>query len=211
VALFNEILEGRYGLILSKLLSMKGSDTGAPQLSGDLVSTFVLEADAPEWYALGGGRLCFGQGQLAAGGAGNRSVVALSNPASSGIIARLEYITFASTAAFFGAPIRSNPNVTGMGTSSTVGVRDARIQQTPSCAIRTTNGFAVGGTLRTVVFPDFSAAAIYAGRIDVSNMGIVLSPNTAIQVDCGNDNQDFQCSFWWKERAANDGELRLGA
>ena len=206
MALFNEILEGRYGLLLSKLLSMKGADSGAPQLSGDVVPALILESDPPEWAALAGTRLCCGHNQAAAGGAGNRTQIGLLNPANSGIIARLELILAGSTAAVFGFPVRSNPTIGASGAN--VGVRDTRIQQTPACTVNQKNNTAAAGTTRMVFFPEASAAGGYWGKL---RCDWVIHPGQGIIIDPGNDNQDMQAAFVWRERAANNAELSLGA
>ena len=206
MALFNEILQGRYNLILSKLLGMKAG-APAPTLATDLVAGFTLEDDAPEWYALSGGRLCMGQGALAAGGAGNRSQIQLRNAGSSGMIVRLEAILCASTAAVFGFPVRRF-NGTLTGTSAVVGLRDTRVQQTPAASVLTQNNAAAQGTTQGVIFPSFGIAGLYSGTWI---WPIVLGPATGIMVDPGADNQDLQAVFIWRERAAEPSELQLGA
>lgn len=203
--MFNEVLEGRYPIMLAKLLSMKGGSP-TPQLSGDLTAGFALESDRPEWYALMGGRLCTGQAVSAAGGAGNRTQVGIVNPTSSGVIMIIEEIRAASSTAVFGFVVRGGATLTTV--SGTVGVRDRRIAQTPAATIVSKNNAAVTGGLLTIFYPDFSAAAIYAGRLETP---WILGPGNNIAVDPGSDNQDLQCTFIWRERAANPAELALGA
>ena len=56
MARFNEIQVGRFNAVLHKLLDMK-EGAPAPQLSGDVIPTLVLENDRPEWIFLGAERL----------------------------------------------------------------------------------------------------------------------------------------------------------
>lgn len=53
MAMYNEILSGRYNRLLQKMLSMKGA-APAPQLGGDISAGIELESDRPEWGFLSG-------------------------------------------------------------------------------------------------------------------------------------------------------------
>lgn len=53
MALFNEILAGRFNKQLLKLFNMKGQ-APAPQVGGDIIADVTLEQDRPEWGWLKG-------------------------------------------------------------------------------------------------------------------------------------------------------------
>jgi hypothetical protein len=73
MALFNEILAGRYNRLLTRLLSMKGQ-APTPQISGDLSAEIALETDRPEWGYLKQ-EVRFAGRQIIAGGAGIHSTI----------------------------------------------------------------------------------------------------------------------------------------
>lgn len=83
----------RYNDIANKLAGAKGGEilSGAmPELSFGV----CLEMDRPEYEHLGGGRLRMGFMNVAAGGAGNASVIALLNPSNSNSLIILEWADF---------------------------------------------------------------------------------------------------------------------
>lgn len=59
MALFNEILTGRYNALLHKLLVMKDG-APAPTLGTDISPGLTLESDRPEWLWLGGEMMAVG-------------------------------------------------------------------------------------------------------------------------------------------------------
>lgn len=202
MAHYNEILAARFNSILNKLLSMK-EGAPAPSLSSDIVPTIQLEGDRPEYAFLGGVRLCAGFVGVAAGGAGNRSVALLRNPATSGVIVVVEAIVLHSTVASKTFVIRNA--VTGGVTATGSRVRDSRWgTMVPAALVQSTNGAAATGNI-VGFWPGQSNGTATSGRIDVP---FVITPNESLAIEPGVDNEGVSAGFFWRERAVEPSELR---
>lgn len=202
MAHYNEILAARFNSILNKLLSMK-EGAPAPSLSSDIVPTIQLEGDRPEYAFLGGVRLAAGFVGVAAGGAGNRSVAKLVNPAASGVLVVIEKIVVHSTVASKTFVIRTG--TTGGATATGSRVRDARWGfMVPAALVQSVNGAAVNGQILSF-WPGQSNGTATAAFIDTA---FVLPPGTDIAIEPGVDNEGVSAGFFWRERAIEPSELR---
>src|SRR5437016_6340246 len=137
MALYNEILTGRYNRFLQKLFSIKG-EAPSPQLSGEIGPTFSLFNGVENRYLETWQRFVIvaGTGTPAAG---NRAAVRIRMNVGSGVIAVVEKLsvvknTAASTPVLLVdsiATVMPTESVTNQGARSL----DARQQQTNSNAI----------------------------------------------------------------------------
>lgn len=205
MARFNEILVGRHNRFLQKYFGLKGGPP-SPQLSSEVQPTFELESAmnvenrfVHSWRIFGG----FGFG--AAGGAGNRSAVQLFNPATSGVIAIIEKVTYFSSATDTPSLTRS-ALPTGLTTGVGQGSRDLRAAAVSSCLLKTSvNAGAVGGFI--LWEGSVPAANNQVDVIQTHNQELALLPGDNYTLFGGTLNQAVNVSFFWRERAQEEGEI----
>src|SRR5713226_3934628 len=87
MAIYNEILVGRYNRALQKLLGMKGP-ASMNQLAGELITTFNLFYGTENRYLESWDRYAVENEQTA--GAGNTAFLRIRNPTNSGVVAVIE-------------------------------------------------------------------------------------------------------------------------
>lgn len=208
MAKYNEILVGRFNRGLQKLFGLKGP-TPIGQAGGEILP--VLETEnmmSLELRLLQSWRSWANTLAPGAGGAGNRTAVRLRNPTGSNVIAVVEKITFVGSGAAVDFPfITRGPTGTGDLTSSvTAGnVRDVRI-----------------GPLGPTILQSFSTAATVVGinwwqgalavnaqsdAILYSNQELVIGPGDVMTIFANTLNQGMLVSYFWRERALEEGEL----
>lgn len=207
MALFNEILQGRWNAILHKLANMKDS-APAPQLASEIQPTINLENDRLEYAFLGGEKWCAAGAQIAAGGAGFMSEAVLMNPVGSGCLAVLEAVIVGrSTTGIFRIGWTDAAFVTGTGAPL-----DSRNLPT-----------AIGGSSAMSFSSRNNAAAtidvIFGAHRLLANTTLVLpyravihsqpaAPARGIIVDAGAVNEGVDVTMIWRERPVDASELR---
>src|SRR5258708_40293223 len=97
MALFNEILVGRYNRFLQKLLAMKGGPP-APQLATEIGTNIQLFHGVENRYLEGWQRFG-GQFSVPAAGVGNVGGFRFRNPAGNNVITAVEWLLCRSVAA----------------------------------------------------------------------------------------------------------------
>lgn len=211
MALYNEILVGRFNRFLQKIFSLKGK-TGAPQLAGEIIPVLPFFNGVENRFVEGWNR--YGQFlAVAANGAGNRSGIRLRNPAVSNCIVVLEKIQPMVPSA-----VASNWAIS-RGTATT----DLAIAATMPNA-RFDGRQAVGGTsvlilsqqnVGTPLTSLNNAAVIWqvntTGLFSVDailfeEQEIPLAPGDAVQFDSSFDNTQINVNVWWRERFLEDSE-----
>jgi hypothetical protein len=211
VALFNEILAGRFNGILTKSLGMKDS-APAPSLSTDIQAMIALEVDRPEWHFLGGTRP-FGMNQvLAAGGVGNRSEIQCFNPAGSGMLVVVTRVKITAAAAgFTSAGVRISPTQLGTLVNNRSPFLDSRLLVTTSAAMQAAT------QLRTKNNAGITADATATWLMNVAIQGDsqtpddwfqVLAPGSGVIAEPGADNVGITACFLGYERALEPSEIR---
>lgn len=88
MAMFNEILVGRFNRALTRIFSL-GAQSGSPQIAGDVQGALDLLSALPEMAHLREERLMCGR-LLVNAAAGNESGIKIINPAGSGVLCVLE-------------------------------------------------------------------------------------------------------------------------
>jgi hypothetical protein len=200
MAIYNEILVGRFQNALKKHLSMKGPSP-APALSSEIAAVLNFFYGAENRYLEQWSR--FGcNNSLAAGGAGNFGAVRLRNPATSNVVAVVEkctvYGALTDTPRIQLAPQAADYAVGGLSNRM-----DARGAQQPALQLFTsTAGVNLSATIGAASFPANQAYDF----INDENQEIPILPGDAFQVISNVANQAFNCMLFWRERFLEDSE-----
>lgn len=211
MALYNEILVGRYNRGLQKLLGMKGGPPAA-QLAGDIATAFGLEtcADAELRYLFSWFR--YGTIVQNTAQAANPSGIKLRNPTGSNVIAVVEQIYVACNVADSLIGIAHGPSTTSYNTvPSLASTRfDPRGQAQPTCILSQTSG-----AQSPVAFgANFCNVGITANNLNQTQFLIIdehqevpILPGEAVQIAGNVNNTALIGGFIWRERAMEESEL----
>lgn len=215
MAVYNEILAGRFNRAIQKLFSMKGPPP-VPQLASEIIP--VLDVDflmALENRILLGTRSFAYNKFQAAGGAGNLGQVKLRNPVSSGVVATVEKIFFqdssaaVNTFAVKGGPVGGAQTDLGTIDSGNSAIRDARLGAiNGALVVSFASQAAVSATrfLWTTAVPANSAADV----ILYESQEISILPGDSITCFDSQANAAFAVTVFWRERVLEESEL-IGA
>jgi hypothetical protein len=203
VALFNEILTGRFNRAFQKFFGIKGG-APTPQLSTEIQPGIGMFWGAECRYLESWDRFgaFFSQ---PAGGAGNFSQVRLRNPAGSNVVAVFEKILYTNSNAAADScqmTIASQSADLTTGVAMTANRFDNRGRPNPTL-------IASRGTPATITANQFAAnvlANTFYEMILDSIHELTLLPGDAITVGNGIANAIAQVSFWWRERGLEEGE-----
>lgn len=204
MALYNEILVGRFNELLTRMFGLKGQGSPAPQLAGEIAPSFDLGAPPIEARYIGGEQVWCGYGAAPAGGAGKNAFASLNNPTGSNVIAVVERVAvYVAINYEFNLGIDVNLRA---GTIGPVLPRDSRLYNGPypyKTAIGITfAGDAVGAP--AVLGPYYGNLARQPTILDD---GWVLCPGSALVVYSQTQNQAILGSFSWRQRPLNPSEL----
>jgi hypothetical protein len=206
MAIFNEILSGRYNRALQKIFAIKGSPP-VRQLGGEITPSHALNSGVENRFMEQWNR--FAVGAIAAAVAAQNSAVQFRNPVTSGVIAVLE-----RAAIFEGVAdqIVVTQNTGDAPLAGAVGQRclDNRAvkgaAQTLGAACQTTvgNNIAVVGG---VIFRIFVQANVdYPFLITDENQEITVAPGDVVYFFTGNVNVTLVVNLIWRERALEESE-----
>jgi hypothetical protein len=199
---YNEILVGRYNRFIQKLLGMKGPAT-MPQVAGELQPVLPFFNGAENRYLEGWDRFAM-EFLVAAGGAGNRSVIEIRVPSGSNVICVVEKITIVS--------VNENPFITqttintDLATIQTMRRLDARTQRVKSTTVASSDNSAAATAPGGQIYACNSAAS---GTVDVilnPIHEIPILPGDAIFIAPSSTNVALTASIWYRERFLEDGE-----
>lgn len=206
MALFNEILVGRYNRFLQRFLGIKGA-APAPQLASEISSQFELDSAMNlENRFPGGWRSYALLAAQAAGGAGNRAAIRIVMPPTTGVVAVIEKWNVSSSGLADTPFLQRGPFGTlGFAGPLTGAIRDARQGAGGSSAQVSVSGAAalVGAGVAQVSY----GANGLADFILDEHQELVLMPNDEYTVYSTTLNQALICSIFWRERALEEGEL----
>ncbi len=200
MAIFNEILVGRYNRALQKLFAIKGSPP-LRQLGGELLPVISIFRGVEDRYLESWDR--FGIVMQAAGGVGQFSAVRIRNPAGSNVIAVFEKILLTGNAvqqyqAVLGV---QGSDLTPVGSS---GIRlDARGRQSPQLILSNSTNFVAAGTNLFILSGQSSVNYDY---IWDENQEIALLPGDALTISTNVVNVNIVCNFMWRERFLEESE-----
>lgn len=165
--------------------------------------------ERPEFWALAGGALAFGQHDVPAAGAGQRSNLQVRNPTNSGIIAIVEECWFqANVSQGYQVFVCSDEfPLISTGWSA----RDTRLAQQGGIHLAP-----LGTKLRYGAWVGFTGALLYqypapaaTQFVRLDNLSIVLSPGWGLGIRPTVDNAGFSAGFTVRERPAPTPELSL--
>lgn len=208
MAIFNEILSGRYNRALQKIFAIKGS---APvrQLGGEILPIHALWSGVENRFLEQWNR--FASAGTAAGGVGNFSQVMLRNPVTSGVIAVIERISFCEVGAADLIFISQDTGTAQLGVAQgqrcldNRAVRGATQTLGPACQVFTNNaGVSVtGGVIAKI---PTQANVDYPYLIMDENQEITLAPGDVLEITTSSLNVSLNYSILWRERALEESE-----
>ena len=205
MALYNEILAGRFNRFLQKHLSMKGGPPAA-QLQGDIGSNIAfytgIESMVHQSWDTYGSQL-----SVAAVAAQN-GAIRLRNPVNSGFVAVIFKILAVNVGAAADTPqiSQNGPNfITDLTTPIVFTVQrlDARCKPTPGLIGSSQNNFAVSGNLIGRIGLGIGASGDF---MNVDDQEIPLLPGDALTYSTVTVNQQATITWWWRERPLEDSE-----
>jgi hypothetical protein len=207
MAIYNEILVGRYNRALQKLFAIKASPP-VRQLGGEVLPTIEVDNLYNLENRLTAQLRTFAfNTNVAAGGAGNRAGFRLRNPPGSGALGIIEKIVLGNS--LIDQPLiqLGGPVGTGDLTTSLVGlprVRDTRLGPINSALIPSSSGIAalVGTAIYQVNMP----ANTFVDVILFDHHEWVIAPGDLMTIYANVLNQGLSISIMWRERALEESE-----
>jgi hypothetical protein len=206
MAIYNEILVGRFSRSIQKLFGMKGG-AAVRQVAGEVSISHALRSGREnrfleEWFL-------FGARAQIAGIAAQDSVARFTNPAGSNIVAVIESLKVAGTAntemtvEYSNSPqanltnVSSNANFDKRSKPADVGNNGA------TCTLSITNNIGQIG----VIFDDIVVGSTTSPElINYEEQEITLFPGTALQVRTLTLNVSLGVTLRWRERLLEDSE-----
>jgi hypothetical protein len=208
MALYNEILTGRFNRFLQKFLSMKGPPP-SPQLAGDIQPSLTIESDVENFYLQGFNR--FAQQVNLAGAVGFIGAIRLRNPTGSAVVAVLESLTVSVRAADGVANllVQGGPATTDLPVivASTTGQRlDARSIQNATLVISTDNSTLTPAPLQTERRQLNAGINTSAEMVLTDDVKWTILPGDGIEVMHTATNTVLRIAFQWRERSLEESE-----
>lgn len=211
MAALNEILNGRFSQLLTRLFNVTGG-APAPQLTPEIMPVAVVQDDTPELQFLKGSSLLIA-GQKTGNAVGKQAYVQLSNPLSSGLIIRC------NGSISNPQPATAQDMGYGITTISTrtptrVQPRDSRVND-QLAAVQFGPGNFVGGSdlggdgIGGPALTDVPRLVMAALAVFVIPETFVLHPGNAFTIWSNDTNLPVQAIISWSARRAEPGELQL--
>lgn len=208
MAIYNENLSARFSRAILRLFSLKGPNTAAKQISGEIMPVLPLFFGV-EARKLEGWERFSTAAVLAAGGAGNFGALRLRNPSGSGEIAVIEKASvwgpltdtprmqLAAQATDFAVPGPGNRIDPRSLAGPTVGTVSSGMLVSTS-----TSGTNLAATLQAATF---APNTVY-DFILFEDQEITLLPGDAFQLISNVANQAFNANILWRERVLEESE-----
>ena len=203
MALYNEILAGRFNNAVKKFLSMKGG-APSPQLQSDIGFTFQFPL-GQEFRALEGWRR-YGGNFNSTGGVAQNAVARLRNPAGSNVIVVIEKAMVSALTATNVLWAFPPPGVfVDLTTVITINALDGRLGSAhPTCVYSmTTNGVNAGSNIAQVAIAANGAYDLIQDWIHE----IVLAPGQVFDFFDNTTNHQILGTTFWRERPMEESEL----
>lgn len=219
MAIYNEILAGRYAKALAKLFSIKGPNP-AKQLAGEISASLPLFYGSECRFLEGWNR--FGQGFAGAAGVAAQNMgIRLRNPglltpdgAKNGAIVAviekiiLQGITVADNAIF----LQHGPQTADLSTivGGTLSRWDPRGNPQPVLIGSTQANTASSGGTKWQGALTTTGVGSFVDVIVTDIQEIPLLPGDGLQVLTTAVNTTFNMFVWWRERVLEESEIRVG-
>ena len=207
--MFNSILNGRFGDVLTRMFWIRSAGAPAPTLSPEIQAGFdVNEQDDPSVFYLRGERLQAGQNSIAPN-AGNYAKCSLNNATGSGILVIVERIQVAT--AVIGDIWYQMLQTNVAGTLALIGARDTRFRNLSGGATMVGTSDAVDPNPGTVGY-------VRRDQITAANTerywerpGLVIPPGNCLRIGHGTiATGSLVVSLAWRERALTAEESSTG-
>jgi hypothetical protein len=208
MARFNEILAGRYNRFLQKLFVLKGGPPSA-QLASEVMPVFPFFTGVEHRYLEGWDR--FGNSSSQAGVAAVVSGIRLRNPLASGTIAVVEKIFVHNAAAAVDQPLLQIGAIgTDLNTITTMtGVRlDSRGRPNPTLINSRSAAVSAVNLTANLLQYALNANTQNFDLLVFEEQEITMLPGDALQVISNTVNTQMSVSFFWRERALEESELK---
>jgi hypothetical protein len=207
MAIYNEILTGRYARALQKLFSMKGP-VPMKQLSGELMTVLPIFWGAEARYLEGWGLYGF-FGSVAAVAA-NISGHNLRNPVGSNVIAVFTKISVYPAAGAAGRALVS-VGVSAADLVTPISLANVALDSrgpvnAPSLIYTQQNTTPTIASLNNTLFVGNQNATVPQDAILQDDQEFPLLPGSALRVTGDTVNQTVQVALWWRERFLEESE-----
>jgi hypothetical protein len=200
MAVFNEILVGRFNRALQKVFGIKGGPP-APQLASEIAPTINMFYGNESRY-LEGWQKYGVQAFAAAGGAGTRSSVRIDNPKGSNVCAVIEKVSLMGQAAVADQPLLTYSILSSGDQPLTVITAntglDQRGPQSPQLHVTANN--AIQSTVGVTIWEGAVLANTSVDVILDEGQELPLLPNSSYTIYSSALNQALTATLWWRER-----------
>jgi len=210
MAIFNEILAGRFNKALVKLFNMKSAPAAPSAALGSEIIPAIQMYYGNECRALEGWQR-FGIGASIGASVGNISVIQMLNPAGSKTIAVLEKLTVSNNTGASQVEVVTY-GITGVGIGTGLpqlnagldnrGITGSTVQFTSK---NNTAAGPNGVSIYSAVVPTLSSIDL----IQTDDQELTLAPGSFYQFSPNAVNLEARVSIWWRERPLEDSELSL--
>jgi len=206
MAIFNEILEGRFNRALQKVFSMKGRPP-TPQLAGEITAVLPFFWGSEARYLEGWQRF-FAGFNIPAGGAGNISEFRLRNPSGSKFIAVVEKLAISANTT---EQVQVLIDTTGHGDLANTQTfanqnLDSRGQPSPGLIGTFKNNNANLGFGAILWFNNLIINQLF-DVIVTDNQEFPITPGVTLDIFSATSNTALSvASLMWRERALTDSE-----
>src|SRR5258708_893380 len=208
MARFNEILAGRYNRYRQKLFVLKGGPPSA-QRASEVMPTFSFFTGVENRYLEGWDR--FGNSSSQAGVAAVTSGIRLRNPLGSGTIAVVEKIFVHNAAGAVDQPLlQIGAIAVDLNTITTMtGVRlDSRGRPNPTLINSRSAAVSAVNLTANLLQYALNANTQNFDLLVFEEQEITMLPGDALQVISNTVNTQMSVSFFWRERALEESELK---
>lgn len=205
MAVYNEILVGRYNRFLQKLLGIKGGPPAA-SLAGDVMAGISFFHGAESLYHQGWET--FGASDSIVAVAANFSKMKIRNPAGSNVMAVItKLVVNPGAASTIQVRLQTPETAADFGgvifPFSFERARGARNRATSIPSDQNSDAVFITGTIIAQITVPLNVPLELIAT-DVHEL--VLPPNTELQVACNVVNQALNFTIWWRERFLEETE-----
>lgn len=205
MAVFNEILVGRFNRALQKLLGIKGP-VPAPQIASEFMPVLAFPLDVDFRYLHGWETFAVSI-NAGAGGAGLFGFAQIENPSASGVVGVLLKVRATAAAAGDTLTMANGPKQAQGGAPVTTNRLDARGRSVGNLLVRV--GANAAPNTGYVVIDQLVLDTIRsADFITTRDQEIPLLPGDAAVISTTNANLLFKTSWLWMERPLEDSEIK---
>lgn len=205
MAVYNEILIGRFNRALQKLTGIKGGPPSR-QLSSEIMPVLPFPIGISERYHYGWET--FAQSVFVTAGAAQTSSIRLRNPAGSNVLAEVLSIKLATTGTAYSVQLTNGSLLsTDLGLTGTNGNRlDPRGRAVGSCIFSSGLTAAVPAPGNTALFASVPANGNSQEMIESLDTVLPLLPGDLYSVNVTSVNTAMTGGFLWRERFLEETE-----